>query len=169
MRPVRSYLRTLLVADRRVIFPDPSVPAKSFEDKSKTSLGAHSDFGTCTLLFQDGAGGLEVEEPHQPGVFMPAPPVEGAIVFNIGDFLQRWSNDTLKSTLHRVRAPGIDPADPTRTLERYSIPFFCSANPDALIDTLPGSYSAENPKKYSPVTSGEYISMRLNATYVETR
>jgi isopenicillin N synthase-like dioxygenase len=58
-------------------------------------MAGHKDFGTCTLLFQDPEdtrGGLEVEDPHKPGHFVPAPPVAGAIVFNIGDFLMRWSN-----------------------------------------------------------------------------
>lgn len=44
------------------------------------------------MLFQDDVGGLEVESPARPGVFLPAPPVKGAIVFNIGDFCMRWSN-----------------------------------------------------------------------------
>ena len=58
---------------------------------------------------------------------MPAVPVPGAIVFNIGDFLMRWSNDELKSTLHRVRAPPPDShsaeADRQMTRERFSIPY----------------------------------------------
>lgn len=46
----------------------------------------------CTLLFQDSVGELKVESPSKPGVFIPALPVEGAIVFNVRDFLMQWSN-----------------------------------------------------------------------------
>lgn len=79
--------------------------------------------------------------------------------------MMRWSNDTLKSTLHRVRAPPPKEGD-THSRERYSIPYFLSADPDKVIDALPGTYGPDKPKKYEPITSGEYLNMRLNATYV---
>ncbi|KAM0746961.1 flavonol synthase/flavanone 3-hydroxylase [Meredithblackwellia eburnea MCA 4105] len=145
----------------------PSAEVQTFTSGEKGRIAAHTDFGTCTMLFQDSTGGLEVEDPHQPGVFIPAPPVPGAIVFNIGDFLMRWSNDTLKSTLHRVRAPAPRPEDYGITPARYSIPYFCSANKNAVIDALPGTWGPDRPRKYKPVTSGEYINMRLNATYIK--
>ena len=64
-----------------------------------------------------------VDPQHTPGVFLPAPPIPGAVVFNIGDFLMRWSNDELKSTLHRVRAPTRKSPEDTMTPERFSIPY----------------------------------------------
>jgi isopenicillin N synthase-like dioxygenase len=71
------------------------------------------------------AGSSRTEQlQHRKDVFIPAPPVPGAIVFNIGDFLMRWSNDELKSTLHRVRAPPRKEGDESEyTKERYSIPW----------------------------------------------
>jgi len=75
----------------------PGAPVDVFASGTKGRIAAHTDFGTCTLLFQDPEdkwGGLEVEDPHKPGHFVPAPPIKGAIVFNIGDFLMRWSNGT---------------------------------------------------------------------------
>lgn len=144
----------------------PSAPAKAFESGEKGRIRAHTDFSTCTFLFQDDVGGLEVEDPHNKDVFLPAPPVPGAIVFNIGDFMMRWSNDELKSTLHRVRAPPRKEGDDSEfTKERYSIPYFCGANVNLLIDALPGTFSETRPKKYPPITAGEYVDMRLNATY----
>jgi isopenicillin N synthase-like dioxygenase len=80
------------------------------------------------------------------------------VIFNIGDFLMRWSNDDLKSTLHRVRAPpraqnnNIDTDPDEMVPERFSIPY-------------PGTWSEDKPKKYSPITAGQYVDMRLNATY----
>ncbi|KAL0569626.1 hypothetical protein V5O48_012335 [Marasmius crinis-equi] len=70
----------------------PEGPAKVFESGEKGRIGAHTDFGTCTILLQDDVVGLEVEPLNQPGVFIPAPPIRGTAVFNIGDFLKRRSN-----------------------------------------------------------------------------
>ncbi len=101
----------------------PSAPWSVFESGEKGRIGAHTDFSTCTFLFQDDVGGLEVESPSAPGTFIAAPPIKGAVVFNIGDFLMRWSNDELHSTLHRVRAPLRRAEDGEMTRERFSIPY----------------------------------------------
>ncbi|ONH64961.1 1-aminocyclopropane-1-carboxylate oxidase [Cyberlindnera fabianii] len=127
-------------------------------------IGAHTDFGTLTMLLQDECGGLQVEHPYQKGVFLPAPYIKGSIVMNTGDFLQRWSNDTLKSTLHRVTAPPVN-SETGISKVRYSIPYFVCADADKVIDALEGTYGDMVPKKYEPITSGEYLTMRLNATY----
>lgn len=132
-------------------------------------IGAHSDFGTMTMLFQDEVGGLEVEDIHVKGKFNPAPYIPGTIVVNIGDFLMRWSNDELKSTLHRVRAPPLvetNGASGNRiTRARYSIPYFVSADREKTIDCIPGCFGPDRPKKYEPINSRDYIDMRMNATY----
>jgi len=135
----------------------------------KERIAAHSDFGTITILFQDKIGGLEVENPMKKGEFTPVPCIPGTIIVNIGDFMMRWSNDILKSTLHRVRAPplieGEDNNREKMTPARYSIPYFCSADKDVIIECLPGCWGPERPKRYEPITAGEYVAMRLNATY----
>ena len=43
--------------------------------------------------------------------------------------MMRWSNDELKSTLHRVRAPERKEGDGEYTKERYSIPWVCPLSP----------------------------------------
>ncbi|KAK1991147.1 flavonol synthase/flavanone 3-hydroxylase [Colletotrichum falcatum] len=131
-------------------------------------LGAHTDFGTMTLLFQDEVGGLEVEDPGEEGKFVPVPHIPGTIVVNIGDFMQRWSNDTLRSTMHRVRAPPLDTMDESGgrfTRARYSIPYFIGADQDKTVDCIPSCFGPDRPKKYEPINSREYIEMRLNAGY----
>ncbi|KEF54470.1 uncharacterized protein A1O9_09637 [Exophiala aquamarina CBS 119918] len=140
----------------------PPVEAELLRNGSMERIAAHTDFGTMTLLFQDQVGGLEVEDIHEKGKFNPAPFIPGTIVVNIGDFLQRWSNDTLKSTLHRVRAP---PLVEGITKARFSIPYFVTADREKTIDCIPGCASEEKPKKYEPINAREYIEMRLNATY----
>jgi isopenicillin N synthase-like dioxygenase len=55
-------------------------------------LGAHTDYDSFTLLWQDEVGGLEVKD--KSGKWVDVQAVEGALVMNIGDVLQRWSNGT---------------------------------------------------------------------------
>jgi isopenicillin N synthase-like dioxygenase len=70
----------------------PPVAAADLESEKVARMPAHSDWSTITLLFQDDCGGLEIEDPRQAGKFVPATPMEGACVMNVGDLLMRWSN-----------------------------------------------------------------------------
>lgn len=78
--------------------------------------GAHTDYGSITCLFQDMAGGLQVKSPT--GKFVNATPIEGTVVVNAGDLLARWSNDVIKSTVHRVVEP---PTKSTVHPARYTV------------------------------------------------
>ncbi|KAK3052439.1 hypothetical protein LTS18_012290, partial [Coniosporium uncinatum] len=148
----------------------PSVPASVLHQGEKSRMGAYSDFGTLTLLFQDVVGGLQVEDPQQTVVFRSAHPVEGAVLVNIGGLMMRWSNDRWKSTVHQVSAPPVSEEESQEIGEdmcadRHSIHFFATADHDALIDALPGTWSDENTKKYEAVTTRGYVRMRMEATY----
>ncbi|KAJ7597562.1 Clavaminate synthase-like protein [Mycena floridula] len=143
----------------------PSVPIEALDNDKIALIGAHSDFASITLLFQDDIGGLEVEDPMNPGTFQSVSPVPGAVVVNAGDFLMRWSNDIIRSTIHRVRAPPNLSPETTMTPERYSIPYFCAADFDTVVECVPGTWSAENPKKYEPISAREYLMKRLAASY----
>lgn len=70
----------------------PSIPAREIESGGAERMPAHSDWSCITMLFQDDCGGLEVEDACAPGRFVPATPVDGAVVVNVGDLLMRWSN-----------------------------------------------------------------------------
>lgn len=81
-------------------------------------------------------------------------------VVNVGDLLQRWSNDVLKSTIHRVVLP--QGSDVTGlTPKRQSIAFFNNPNLHQVIEALPGTGEA----KYEPVETEKYLIGRLSATY----
>ncbi|KAI1854867.1 hypothetical protein JX266_000985 [Neoarthrinium moseri] len=123
--------------------------------------GAHSDYGSITLLFQDMRGGLQVKSPN--GTFVDATPIQDTCVVNAGDLLARWSNDTIKSTIHRVVEPpsGDGPVHPAR----YSIAYFCNPNFKSHIEAIPGTFSGESEKKYPGINSGDYLVQRLAATY----
>jgi isopenicillin N synthase-like dioxygenase len=122
--------------------------------------GAHSDYGTLTLLRQDDApGGLQVCDVA--GRWHAVPAVPDAYVVNVGDALARWTNDRWRSTLHRVAVP---PADADRDCARQSIAFFHNANWDAVIQCLPGCASDERPPRYPPVTAGRHLMDKFRST-----
>lgn len=112
--------------------------------------GAHSDYGSVTLLMTDGVAGLQVKP--RGGDWTDVPHVPGAFVVNIGDCLMRWSNDIYVSTPHRVLPP---------KAPRRSIAFFLDPNPDSRIEALPGTGAP----KYAPITGADYLRSRLDATY----
>lgn len=125
--------------------------------------GEHSDYGSITLLFQDNTGGLEVKSPK--GTWVRATPIEDTIVVNAADMLSRWSNDSIKSTKHRVIQPPAKEGDDSDTYPaRYSMAYFCNPNFDAYIEALPSTWE-DTGKKYPGITSGEYLVQRLAATY----
>jgi isopenicillin N synthase-like dioxygenase len=76
-------------------------------------VGEHTDYGLLTILLQDDTGGLEVKSGSN---WIPAPPIAGSFVCNIGDMLDRMTRGVYRSTPHRVRNPA--PRD------RLSFPFF---------------------------------------------
>ena len=121
--------------------------------------GAHSDYGSLTLLFQDNVGGLEVQNTR--GDWIAAPTIPDTVLINTGDLMQRWSNNVFCSTKHRVKLPTPDQTQQ----ERYSIAFFCQPDADAEIVCLPTCHDKHNPPKYPPIKSRDYLLSRLRATY----
>ncbi len=119
--------------------------------EGEIGAGAHTDYGSVTLLMTDGAPGLQVKPVG--GDWMDVPHIDGAFVVNIGDCLMRWSNDIYKSTPHRVLPP---------PRPRRSLAFFLDPNPDAVIKALPGTGDA----KYPAITGADYLRSRLDATYI---
>jgi len=125
--PEDYFARHHTAADNQLrLLHYPSVPAKDLQNETIQRISQHSDYGTITLLFQDDTGGLEIEDPSVPGLFRPTPPIHDTIIVNTGDFLQRWLNDTIKSPVHRVRAPPGSTTPDGMVPARYSIPYFCS-------------------------------------------
>ncbi|MDX2379741.1 MAG: 2-oxoglutarate and iron-dependent oxygenase domain-containing protein [Acidimicrobiia bacterium] len=126
--------------------------------------GAHSDYGTLTLLRQDGApGGLQVR--GLDGRWHDVPSMPGAFVVNVGDALERWSNDRWRSTVHRVAVP---PHDPDRDSTRMSLAFFHNANWDAQLECLPTCSDAEHPARYAPTTAGRHLMDKFRSTQDRT-
>ncbi|CZR57300.1 related to gibberellin 20-oxidase [Phialocephala subalpina] len=142
----------------------PEVKKDVFKNNNlQVRAGEHTDYGSITLLFQDMRGGLQVKSPN--GNFIDATPIEGSVVVNAGDLLARWSNDTIKSTLHRVVEPPA-PEEGDVHPARYSIAYFCNPNFESKIEAIEGTYGGEKgARKYEDILSGEYLVQRLAATY----
>ncbi|WP_374294784.1 isopenicillin N synthase family dioxygenase [Sphingomonas sp.] len=126
-------------------------------DAEGVRAGAHEDINLITLLLGAEEAGLELLD-RDSGQWLSIKPPEGAMVVNVGDMLQRLTNHVLPSTTHRV----VNPPPERRGHSRYSMPFFLHPAPDFLIETLPGTVSAENPNRYeTPITAHDYLYERL--------
>ena len=134
-------------------------PIEKALEQDQLRAGEHSDYGSFTLLFQDTIGGLEVRNAHDE--WIEAPFIPETVLVNTGDLMQRWTNHIFRSTKHRV---GI-PQDQKVKQSRYSIAFFCHPNHDTEISCLKTCQSAEYPPLYPPITAGDYLLSRLQATY----
>ncbi|MEI6721548.1 MAG: 2-oxoglutarate and iron-dependent oxygenase domain-containing protein [Betaproteobacteria bacterium] len=151
----RTYFRDLykrpLVRTRLLHYPPQ--PEGSGEDQF--GAAPHTDWGCMTLLWQDQVGGLQVG--NRAGQWIDAPYIEGTFVVNIGDMLERWSNDLFVSTPHRVvNASG---------RERYSIPMFYDPDFDTAVECLPNCSGPGNPPKYPRTVAGEYITAKYDEAY----
>ena len=117
--------------------------------------GAHEDINLITLLIGGHKSGLEILS--QEGEWQDATVDEDVIICNIGDMLQRLTNNFLRSTTHRVSASLLQSES-----SRYSIPFFVHPNPDWLISTLPACYDEDRPNLYTEsILAEEYLQQRL--------
>jgi len=133
------------------------------KNKLQVRAGEHTDYGSITLLFQDDRGGLQVKSPR--GTFVDATPIPGTVVVNAGDLLASWSNDTIKSTLHRVVEPPA-PEEGDFHPARYSIAYFCNPNFASQIEAIEGTYGGDKgERKYEGINSGDNLVQRLAATY----
>lgn len=133
------------------ISSDPSV--------GRYGAGPHSDYGLITIL---------ATRPHQPGLeifydskWIPVTlPDPSWLVINLGDSLQRLTNDTIHSTIHRVLI--------TDTQQyRHSIPFFYEPNRETIISCLDQFVTKDRPKKYEPIRYGEYLRWKYEITNTE--
>jgi isopenicillin N synthase-like dioxygenase len=125
-------------------------------DPDGVRAGAHEDINVITLLLGAEEAGLQLRT--REGAWLDVNPPEGALVVNIGDMLQRLTNDVLPSTTHRV----VNPAAARAHVARYSIPFFLHFAPDFLIETLPSCISDDRPNRYPvPVTARDFLMERL--------
>ncbi len=125
--------------------PDGSLPVPN---------APHTDYGALTILATDGVPGLEVRPVH--AVWTPVVTTPGSLVINSGDMLARWTNDTYRSTPHRVVGP--------ETGERFSVPFFVNPNPATIVEAIPTCVTNDQPLRYPPVRAGDFLAARIDGS-----
>lgn len=130
-------------------------PPITKEPGSALRSESHEDINLITLLVGASAGGLQVLD--KSGKWLNALPGEDEMVINVGDMLQRLTNNKLKSTTHRV----VNPPKEKWGTERFSIPFFLHPVSEMDLSCLPECVSSEHPIAFEPITAGEYLDERL--------
>jgi len=125
------------------------------EPKKAVRAAAHGDINLITLLM--GAHGKGLQVKNNKGEWIDAIAAEDEIVINVGDMLSRYTNDKLKSTIHRV-------VNPPRELwgkSRYSIPFFLHPIGSMKLNVLENCINENNPKKFEDITAHDFLINRL--------
>ncbi len=130
-------------------------PPVSSED-NQFGIAPHSDHGFLTLLPVTEEPGLQIRATS--GNWLPANTVDGAIIVNTGEFLNRWSNGRFIATPHRVLPPKRD---------RYSIAFFFNPTWDTVADPLPSCVGPDNPPRFKPVRMLDYREWYQNQNFLD--
>ncbi|MDZ4710532.1 MAG: 2-oxoglutarate and iron-dependent oxygenase domain-containing protein [Saprospiraceae bacterium] len=130
-------------------------PPITAEPKSAIRAEQHEDINLITLLVGASAGGLQVLNLKQE--WLEVVPEQNEIVINVGDMLQRLTNNYLKSTTHRV----VNPPKADWHKPRLSIPFFLHPRSEMDLACLPSTVTRSNPLQYPPITAGNYLAERL--------
>lgn len=130
-------------------------PPITSEPKSAIRAEQHEDINLITLLVGASADGLQILTKQNEWVGVTSLPEQ--IVVNVGDMLQRLTNNRLRSTTHRV----VNPPRELWATSRYSIPFFLHPKGSMNLACLEGCITEESPKAYEDATAGEYLDERL--------
>ncbi|CDY69351.1 BnaCnng63110D, partial [Brassica napus] len=119
-------------------------------------VGHHKDADVISLLAQDEVGGLQISR-RSDGVWFPIRPVPNALVINIGNCMEVWTNDKYWSAEHRVVV--------NSTRERYSIPFFLLPSHNVEVKPLEELLSPENPPRYKGYKYGKFYVSRNRSDF----
>jgi isopenicillin N synthase-like dioxygenase len=130
-------------------------PPITHEPESAVRAAEHEDINLITLLMGASAEGLEVLNKQGEWVGITALPEQ--LVVNVGDMLQRLTNNKLKSTTHRV----VNPPREQWAKPRFSIPFFLHPRSDMRLDCLESCVTSDYQRHYEPISAGEYLNERL--------
>lgn len=155
---------------RMLYYPATMTTDRSLED---VRAGAHSDFGSVTLLFQrPGQPGLEIKNADGSWTAVPVDPTNTIsqgkalpVLVNIGDLLEDWTGGLLRSTVHRV----VFPAEAKTAGDRYSIAYFCHPLDDVVLEQVPSKLVQQHVQANEGgrlgMTAQQHLMNRLAATY----
>lgn len=135
-------------------YPPQSTPVKA----GQLRCGAHTDYGGLTIVHADWStpGGLQIFSPD--GEWIDAPNIEDSVIINIGDMMQRWTNDRWVSTLHRVGNPN---QEQLQDSNRQSLVFFYNPNQEGVVETIPSCIDGDHPEKYPPIVVSDHFLMKM--------
>ena len=135
---------------------DPLCPERPASATGHLGIHPHTDAGALTVLLHDEVIALEIS---LDGHWIPVEPVNGALVVNIGDIVQVWSNDQYPAPVHRVRA--------STNRDRYSLPFFFNPVYEATYAPLAALTSEQSPPRYRPITWRDFRWKRQQGDYAD--
>lgn len=124
-------------------------------ESGQWGCGAHTDYGSVTVLATDGVAGLQVR--RRDGAWIDVVPPADQLVVNLGDLMPIWTNDRWTSNPHRV----VNPAD----VDRYSSPLFVEPDFHLRVEALPNCLGTDAAVRHAPVTVGPYLMSRLDGTH----
>jgi isopenicillin N synthase-like dioxygenase len=130
-------------------------PPITSEPKSAIRAEQHEDINLITLLVGASADGLQILSRQNE--WLPVTSLPDQIVVNVGDMLQRLTNNKLRSTTHRV----VNPARELWHTSRFSIPFFLHPKSSMSLSCLDLCIDSTHPKIYEDMSAGEYLDERL--------
>ncbi len=130
-------------------------PPIAEEPKGAERAGAHGDINLITLLMGASGGGLQVL--RKDGIWIDAIPKADELVINVGDMLERLTNNKLRSTIHKV----VNPPREEWNKPRYSIPFFMHPRSEMPLNCLEECLEEDHPKQYEDISAGKFLHQRL--------
>ena len=137
--------------------PAPARPAGiEVPEDGHLGINHHTDAGAVTLLLQDAQAGLQV---FRDDAWHTVEPIGDALVVNIGDVVQVWSNDQYRAPLHRVLA--------NEQRERYSAPLFFNPSYETDYAPLASTLDAAHPARYRPIPWAEFRAQRAAGDYAD--
>ena len=135
---------------------DPLAPEQSASSTGHLGVHQHTDAGALTVLLQDDVSALEI---CVDGDWILVDPVKNALLINLGDMMQVWSNDRYPAPLHRVRA--------STDRERYSLPFFFNPASEAVYAPLPALTNEQSPPRYRAINWGSFRWKRQQGDFAD--
>lgn len=144
----------------------PSIPADEMATGSTRRIAPHTDFGPITLLFQDGTGGLEIED-RSKNAYVPLPPTDTSeMIVNVGDTLTRWTNGHITGGVHQVTAPEAMKGQSGMVIpSRMSMAYLFKAERNVSVGPLPKFVSPTQPAIYPDITALEFQQWRNSQVY----
>ena len=133
-------------------------PADTPSTPSEGHLGInhHTDSGALTVLLQDAQPGLQVWHNNRWHLITLR---ADALLINIGDLVQVWSNDYYRAPLHRVLA--------NAAADRYSAPYFFNPGYATMVAPLSGVCDDKHLPHYRAFSWGEFRAARAAGDYAD--